>query len=682
MKKLTCISLLLLVIAITLNAQRSPQKYGKIEIEDLQSNVCPIDSNAHAYFIFDYGISQFIYPQTKIDVNGVNNKGYQLQYTRHYRIKVCDKLALEWGDVKFSLFGRNSNEEKLSGFKACVYNLENGKVEKTKFDRGELISEESSKNWTTIKAALPNVKEGSVLEVEYTITSDFYFNLREWNFQYYIPVLQSDYHVFIPEYFNYNHTQKGYYPIHVDQSAKSEKLTLTFEQKAEGVSQRGYSYTQDFDYRVDIYNYEGKNIPAFPKEKYLRTATNYLSCIAFELRSVNFPNSPMKLYTTSWEEINRDLLKDYNFGLELGKSGHLKNAVEQLQSQGDTGLGLVEKAFGYIKENMTWNQYNRVYTSKGLGATFKDGTGSCADINLNLVALLQRLGFNADPVVLSTQTNGIIYPVHPSISSFNYVIAQVKIDGNIYLLDATDPLSEINLLPVRCLNDKGFVVSQLGGSWVNLMDYKPYRLQEMTKVKFRDDFSFEGQSSLSLFDYAAYDMKNRIKKFDSLDKFRESLEEEDESLEIEEITVSGMDEGNGRFTVKYPFVQNNRISTADDMVYFCPVIGPFISSNPFKLEERHYPVEFDYPYSVRQIYSYEVPQDYQVEELPKPFAITLPDNKAIYKYNIVKNENVVNLVLTLIIQKSMFLPDEYGQLKQLYQTIVDKQKELVVLKHI
>ncbi len=60
------LSLILTNIFFMSFSQRPPEKFGKISKADFGPKYCPIDSNAHAYFIFDYGLSDFKYFQTKV----------------------------------------------------------------------------------------------------------------------------------------------------------------------------------------------------------------------------------------------------------------------------------------------------------------------------------------------------------------------------------------------------------------------------------------------------------------------------------------------------------------------------------------------------------------------------------------------------------------------------------------
>jgi hypothetical protein len=81
---------------------------------------------------------------------------------------------------------------------------------------------------------------------------------------------------------------------------------------------------------------------------------------------------------------------------------------------------------------------------------YKDKTGNVAEINLMLTAMLRYASLNANPVLVSTRSNGISF--FPNRSAFNYVIAIEVADG--LILDATEQFSSPNILPLRVLNWK------------------------------------------------------------------------------------------------------------------------------------------------------------------------------------------------------------------------------------
>lgn len=669
-------------ITFHLFAQTPPEKFGRIDKDDFKTTQCPIDSNAHAYFIFDYGESYFQYADTKVVSTDApsTRKGFQLYFTRHFRIKIIDNQGFSWADIEIPLYHDLEDEEKTLQIKAYTYNLEGGKIDKTKLSKSDINTEQTSENWITEKFAMPNVKAGSIIEVEYTIKSDFYFNLREWYFQRLIPVMQSEYHVKIPEYFHFNQTQKGYFPIERFQDRKIQDVTITYVEKAVGAIIEDGSYTSTIKYFEDIFDFSASNIPSFPIEEHLKTPENYLSKIEFELDRTSFPNTPIRNYTSSWEDINENLINSFSFGKELRKSSQLDDEIVMLKASGLTGQQLIRSAFDLVKNHMAWNGQKNKYVTSSLKEAWKNKSGNAADINLNLVVLLNELGFEASPVVLSTQDHGIIHPAHPSISRFNYVIAVVKDGEQSILLDATDPQSDLDLLPVRCLNDRGRVVRDGGGEWIDLTSKTNYTIAESYVVKFDENLDMIGTDALKLSGYAAYQTAKKVKSYQSQLDYQKALEDQKTGLTIDSMTISGLDTLSHTIKIGYTFHQKGLVEKAGDMAYFSPSFDPFVSSNPFKAEQRDYPVEFNYPYTVQQIITIEIPDNYTVVEIPKPLIARLPDNSLRYIYNISQLGQKITLTLAFSINKAVFLPEEYGALRNFYMMVIDKQKELLVMQ--
>ena len=74
----------------------------------------------------------------------------------------------------------------------------------TKLDVKEAVFKDKiDKNRTIKKFTFPNIKEGSIIEYEYKLKSDFIFNLQPWDFQGEYPRLWSEYNVSMPEFYYY-----------------------------------------------------------------------------------------------------------------------------------------------------------------------------------------------------------------------------------------------------------------------------------------------------------------------------------------------------------------------------------------------------------------------------------------------------------------------------------------------
>jgi hypothetical protein len=79
-------------------------------------------------------------------------------------------------------------------------------------------------------------------------------------------------------------------------------------------------------------------------------------------------------------------------------------------------------------------------------------------------------------------------------------------------------------------------------------------------------------------------------------------------------------------------------------------------------------------------FEYKIPAGYQVESLPKPVILKFPDNSFSFTYSIQSAENKIVLLCKRNINRIVFLSEEYQNLKELYNQIVKKNTEQVILK--
>src|SRR4030095_1346444 len=146
-------------------------KFGKVSPEDFAKKVYSVDSNDNAVVIADIGSSEIVR----------NTKGWvSLQFKRYRRVHILNKNGYDEANVEIQLYSNGDREEELSSIKALTYNLEGGKVIETKLEKAAIFKDKIDKRWIVKKFTFPNIKEGSIIEYEYTVQSDFLFNLQPW----------------------------------------------------------------------------------------------------------------------------------------------------------------------------------------------------------------------------------------------------------------------------------------------------------------------------------------------------------------------------------------------------------------------------------------------------------------------------------------------------------------------
>ena len=113
-------------------------------------------------------------------------------------------------------------------------------------------------------------------------------------------------------------------------------------------------------------------------------------------------------------------------------------------------------------------------------------------------------------------------------------------------------------------------------------------------------------------------------------------------------------------------------------------INPFIAlreaSNPFVHDKRIYPVDFGIPGDRIFYCTFDVPDDYGVDDLPKSKVITTEDKGIKCAFSIFQTGNRIFITNSLQLRKTLFMEEEYSALKEFYARYVAKTAEQIVLR--
>jgi hypothetical protein len=665
---------LLLVVAIIIIAktatfaQKPPIKFGDVPIEEIQMKVYENDSSAAAVVLTDFGESTIEYSQSE---------GFQLIFQRIKRVKILTKDGLDQGDFSIQLYHDGDSDEKLINLKGITYNLENGKVVESKLKNDAQFKEKYSSNLNLVKFTMPNVKEGSVIEISYRVVSDFIFNFQDWEFQSTIPVVWSEYRANVPEYYNYEKYMQGYLPVTVNEQSTSPKsIVITTNNRTDN---GGTGFSSDkIDYMLNTNRWVVENAPAFKEEAYITSYQDFISKINFELSFTKFPNRPINKIMGSWEDINKSYVESSDFGGEIKGNGFLKKTADEVTVTINSPEEKALAIHAFVRNNFTWSGSYRKFTENPLRKIFDDKKGSSAELNLLMGSMLEKIGLEVYPVLISTRNNGFIREMTPVSSQFNYSVILAKIGDKQYLLDVTEKLLPFGMLPERCLNGKGFVVSKAGHSWVDLSAPERSRLIYSVEGKLTEEASLEGKLTLERTGYfAARDRKQYLAKEET--EYVKNLTDVHQ-IEVLKSEFSNAKELANSFKEVHDVVATDRANVASNTIYFNPVFFNKVKENPFKSEDRKYPVDFGLSFDQMYILKLTIPDGYVVDEAPQPKVIGLPGGAGRFTYSFTQMGNTVSLINNLQINKSVFNQDEYASLREFYNQVVAKQAEQVVLK--
>lgn len=669
--KLFSLSILLLFIS-KVTAQEF--KLGKVSIAELEQKVHPKDSSAAAAILYKKG-------KTRIEYD-VDN-GFITLTEVETRIKIYKKEGYNWANQGVWYYNTINLPEKVIFTDAVTYNLAGGKIEKTKLKSEGIFDENVDKFRALKKIAMPNVKEGSVIEFRYTIKSPTDRLIREWNFQTHIPVNYSEFITYIPEYYSFNTKQKGYVFPKITSEKNSRTVIIPNKERTVGAGKESTltQYDTDkFDYIETKTRYLAENFPAIKEEAYVNNVDNYLSSIQHELSMIKNFKGEKKMYSTDWNSVVKTIYNYDDFGPELNKTGYFEEDLKTLLAGVNNTDDKINIILNYVKSRVKWNDYFGYSCDKGVKKAYKEKSGNIADINLMLTAMLRYSGLTANPVLVSTRSNGIA--IFPNRTAFNYVIAAVETPNGNVLLDASDKFSTPNVLPFRALNWSGRLIRNDGSSEeVNLMPKKSSIDNVTLNYSINSDGKITGKARRQLADYQALmnrDDINGVKEEDYLEK----LENQNNKIEITDYIRTNEKEILLPVIETYSFTGDNLCEIIGEKIYVSPMLFFTNEKNPFKQETREYPVDFGFPFTNRYNITIQIPEGFTVETLPAPALINMQDNLGIFKFNIGTNGNLLQLNVQHQINEAIVSTEQYEMLKEYYKGMIAKETEKIVLKRI
>lgn len=651
MKSTVLLILLLLVTSVNSQNNFNTDTYT-VTRSDLETNTFPKDSTANALVIYEYGTTH------------IENTNFNLVLEQKRKIKILNRNGFDKANVSILLYNNEKRKEKIKNIIATTHNLENGKLTRVKLDPSQIFEEKQDDNYTAVKFALPNIKEGSVITYSYKLISPFKFKYKTWYFQSDIPQLYSEYNTSIPGNYVYNIKLVGSLNLATNETGL-EKHCL------EG----GYGAMSD----CFIAKYVMKDAPAFIPEDYMTTKKNYISRVEYELKTFKGFDGMIDNITKSWKDVDKELKNDNSIGKQLKKTSLVKDLLPNKITEETNSLKQAKAIYNYVQNNYTWNKEYNLFKDVSLKKLIENKSGRASEINLLLFNLLKNSGVDVKTMLTSTRSNGLPTKVFPVISDFNYLLVQAKINGESYLLDATDKYLFFGQLPFRCLNQYGRLIDLKEESyWIDFTPKKFSTKQNKIELSIDNNQNITGKINYKTKGYHALSKKRNY--FNNKNEYTNNYANSQSNFEIIDHVVNVERENDEVFSeeINIKFETDGVANT----IYFNPFIITYFDKNPFKLQKRTYPIDFGY----KDIYTYALKFTYDnaiydLLELPENKSYNLPNNKGSLVLNFTEKDNELIMFFKFNFKEALYNKNYYPYLKEYFNIIVDIQKNtLITLK--
>ncbi len=626
----TYLSFMLFIIWFFCTAQINPKtKWGNVSQEEIDYSEVSFEKEAPAVVLYETGYMNL--------QNPIETKVYR-------RIKILSEKGIEEATKKIA-FQHLDKLENISGLRAQTINIENEKTVKYELDKSEFFYNKINDIFTSVDFTFPNVKVGSIIEYEYTISTTNLRWINAWYFQDKIPTLYSSITI-NPEGLN-----AGFATI-----AIGELFVRKYSKKQNGNNQYQWSLTNIPSYTKYTFSYNPKD----QRERLILQLKKY-----YKWKDNYYNDSPELVeITTKWtdliQEIN-DRQKSFN------NPAFTKSLLQEVSFSNDEFVYL-KSIINYFKTSYSWDGFTRTMpipemTNRKL---HKEKRGNVADLNLHLYSLLKSAGFSVDLVILSTRNHGKIITTYPYIGQFNSVVNVVTLkDGRTIFIDGSDLSNEIGYMPLRNYNHYGLVIDPQKETFINIdpplselhstQNYVVINDKLILTKTLKTNGFFNSKSS------EAENLVNNILKISFNEKNRTQSIIIDEKYLGSKMTLES-NEWNQSFLV----LQNP--------------LSEILKTYRFDEQTRDRPIEFNFPFYYKIQSTLKVPSNYSVE-IPANFQSQqkASENNLVYFQNAEVKDGLLQIVVELYIGKSIF-SDQYNEVKDFFNKTNSDASKAILLK--
>lgn len=656
MKKCFIFILLVLFCIHSSMAQITPNtKMGKPTDEEMSMTSYQADPDADAVLLYSSCVRYYT----------LTEKGFKIRSEHKGRIKILKESGKRFADRFLKYYDHEGDlyKEDIHGLKATAYNMEDGKLTKTKMTNDMEFRERLDKDYIQLKFTVPQVKVGTVIEYQYTEESDLFYIIDNWYGQFDIPVVLAEYDLTIPEYFLFHISDTGISKL----TSKISKTNWT-SSLAGGMLRCN----------ATNYQYTAENMPAIRENKYISCARDYCAQVTAELKGINFPGTMQKNYTQSWDDIDKSLVGDSDFGGRIKKSNPLEQEMASLSFSDDTPIETrIAAVYTMLKSKVRWNGEYKLW-ARSASKILKDGTGSNADINFILISMLRNAGLEAYPIILSSRDKGVLPLTHPTMAHINTMVVGVMDGEKIHYIDGSVEDGFVDVLPDKLLVNRARLISDKGkGRWVDMQQSGDADTRIVITAEITETGALTGTAVIKRSRHAALETKHAFRMAKDSTEYVKRIET-NENITISKYSQDGMHDFSPSVVETIEFSKSS--DSNGHTIYVNPFIFKAVNESPFTAEQRILPVEFPFKQSISITETITIPDGMTVEELPKGVRLHSEDGMTDCRVMSSANANTINLQYRFQLKKVFFLSDEYPTLRNIFEMLAEKGKEVIVLK--
>lgn len=619
---------------------------GEVDRDWFAPNPYAADSATHAYVI-----EHFRDDAVRLREGG----GADLRIVDRTVVRIVDARGLGEATVRLRMYAPKGSlsTQVVESVRGFTYTLdEDAGLRRTALDDAQVFTTRLDDDFVEVAFSLPAVAPGSVLDYEVRRRSDFISRPPTAYLQGALPVRHAAYRFRSAPRFGYQSVQLGTHALaaEMDEGRAAGK----------GVSER------EAEFRFEL-----AEAPAIREEAFVTTLSNYAARVEMSLGRFVNGTGGIEDHLSTWDAIADGLREAPLLRAAMKPAKAFATWAEAYDGPGDDAAR-VRWALTQVAERLRWNDYTATYSDERPRRLLDVGTGTSMELNAVLLGLTRALGVGAYPVYLKTRERGYLYRDYPAASRLTTMIVGIGAEeGAVELVDATDPTSELGIVPLANLNGEGLMVGPRWHRFVPLQDKVVAQRTLRADLALDPEGYLSGALTLTLRDYAAYPHTRLRDGATVLD-----------TAALASLPGYAVSEVSAERDRGYAWVVRARVRSEQPALdlggelAFPLSIGSNWVETPFAAASRTFPVEFAHALAETREVSVTLPEGYAVADVPESLSIATPDRRASYRFAATSEDGRLVANSALLVRRLTYAPEEYAGLRDIFARVADREGAL------
>jgi hypothetical protein len=202
----------------------------------------------------------------------------------------------------------------------------------------------------------------------------------------------------------------------------------------------------------------------------------------------------------------------------------------------------------------------------------------------------------------------------------------------------------------------------------------------LLNLKLEDDGFFRGNIERIYMGYDGIKQRKKVLAFSSTDDYVKDMDVKLSKLTVKNAEVENLNDFEKSVVEKLEVEMEGFDDLNREVLLFNPFMIEKWSENPFKSNERLYPVDFAAPLESIISLTLEYPETFKIENLPENMGLALPNNGGRFILNVQNPGNKLIISNSLTISKTIYSSGEYHYLKELFNRIIQVQNTDIIFK--